>query len=233
MGAGTRQNSQPNAMLGLEKKMNKNFKTFVASVALIGVAALPLVAHADDRKPVNERQGRQQERIRNGRDSGTLTPREAADLKRREAQIRADEARDRRSGGKFTDKERDGIQDRLDRLSGDIGKQKDDRQNVRPRYDRPGSYQSGYSRPGYYRPGINDRQRYQQNQITRGRRAGVLTPSEASALRAREARVRYLETRLRDSGNRLTPTERYRLQSELSGLRRDIYRQSTDAQYRR
>jgi hypothetical protein len=90
---------------------------------------------AQDRNPnnsINERQQNQRERIRQGVQSGELTPVEAARLRRQEAQIRLNEARARQSGGEFTPQERVRIQRQLNRESRRIYRQKHDAQDRNP-----------------------------------------------------------------------------------------------------
>jgi uncharacterized protein YdeI (BOF family) len=90
---------------------------------------------AQDRNPnnsINERQQNQRERIRQGVQSGELTPVEAARLRRQDAQIRLNEARARQSGGEFTPRERARIQRQLNRESRRIYRQKHDAQDRNP-----------------------------------------------------------------------------------------------------
>jgi hypothetical protein len=90
---------------------------------------------AQDRNPnnsINERQQNQRERIRQGVQSGELTPVEAARLRRQEAQIRLNEARARQSGGEFKPQERARIQRQLNRESRRIYRQKHDAQDRNP-----------------------------------------------------------------------------------------------------
>jgi hypothetical protein len=90
---------------------------------------------AQDRNPnngINERQQNQRQRIRQGVQSGELTPVEAARLRRQDAQIRLNEARARQSGGEFTPQERARIQRQLNRESRRIYRQKHDAQDRNP-----------------------------------------------------------------------------------------------------
>jgi len=90
---------------------------------------------AQDRIPnntINERQDNQRDRIRQGVQSGELTPVEAARLRRQDAQIRLNEARARQSGGEFTPRERARIQRQLNRESRRIYRQKHDAQDRNP-----------------------------------------------------------------------------------------------------
>jgi hypothetical protein len=72
----------------------------VASLSL-ALSSAPALAQS-----VNKRQVRQQHRIAQGIQNGTLTPRETAMLERQEARIDVLEAKDRRSGGGLSPKER-------------------------------------------------------------------------------------------------------------------------------
>lgn len=83
-----------------------------------------------DRAPyINARRDEQRERIQSGVRNGSLTRREAEQLREREARIRQTEARDRRSGHRLTDAERRDLQRRQDNTSRDIYRQKHDGQN--------------------------------------------------------------------------------------------------------
>jgi hypothetical protein len=77
---------------------------------------------------VNARQARQQHRIAQGIENGTLTPRESARLERQEARINALEAKDRRSGAGLSPKERRELDRLLKTESHRIYVQKHDRQ---------------------------------------------------------------------------------------------------------
>ncbi len=98
---------------------------FVAPLAGT-VQAQTVVQHPHS---VNARERRQERRIHQGVRSGELTRREAGRLQAREARIRVDEAYARRSGGKFTARERARIQREENRASRRIYRQKHDRQD--------------------------------------------------------------------------------------------------------
>ena len=107
----------------------KRFMKWFAVTALVAVI-IPAAGLAQGRRNgVNERQHNQQQRIRQGVRSGELTGVEAARLQRQQAQIRLNEARARQSGGEFTPRERARIQRQLNRSSGNIYRQKHDRQD--------------------------------------------------------------------------------------------------------
>ncbi|MDT7602189.1 MAG: hypothetical protein QOF61_186 [Acidobacteriota bacterium] len=80
------------------------------------------------RQTINERERRQQRRIRQGVRSGELNRRETRHLERRETHLRRDERRARRSGGELTTRERSRLQREENRTSRAIYRQKHDRQ---------------------------------------------------------------------------------------------------------
>ena len=90
-------------------------------------------ASAQRRGNINQRQQNQRERISNGIRSGELTARETARLAREQAHIYRMEARFRRSGDEFTNRERYRLQRELNQSSRHIYRQKHDRQD----YPRP------------------------------------------------------------------------------------------------
>ncbi len=115
--------------------MKKIIGLIFASLAIaVGLSA---DASAQTRHPysVNARERRQQRRIYQGARNGTLTPRETYRLERQQSQLRRVEARDRRSGGGLSGRERRNLERRENRSSRAIYRQKHDRQNnlyVRP-----------------------------------------------------------------------------------------------------
>jgi hypothetical protein len=93
--------------------MNK----LVSAILCAAVVLLPLSARAGE---IQNRLDRQQGRINQGIHNGSISPKEARNLKRREASIRAERARDIRSGGKFTQAEKRHLNRRLNRTSNSI-----------------------------------------------------------------------------------------------------------------
>jgi hypothetical protein len=109
--------------------MKKTWTKWILAAVMI-TTIFPLTGLANGRgRGVNNRQHKQQHRIREGVRSGELTRREAARLQAREARIRVNEAYARRSGGTFTLQERLRIQRQLNRASRDIYRQKHDNQD--------------------------------------------------------------------------------------------------------
>ncbi|MFL6211352.1 MAG: hypothetical protein ACJ74W_21065 [Pyrinomonadaceae bacterium] len=100
------------------------------AIVLVGGALLiPAAAQQTYPGSINRREARQQRRIRQGVRSSVLTRREARRIERREARIRIEEVRARRSGGRFTLRERRRIQRELNRSSRAVYRQKHDRQD--------------------------------------------------------------------------------------------------------
>ena len=106
--------------------MKKNIiHRLTISFCTVGLGAgLALAAHPN----VGERQINQQKRIRQGVNSGELTPLETARLERNSARIHRSIARDRRDGGSFTPHERAKARKKLNKQSRAINRQKHDRQ---------------------------------------------------------------------------------------------------------
>lgn len=95
------------------------------------VASVTLPAFAQTSLPgVDQREQRQQQRIRQGVHSGQLTPQEAARLEAEQARIRHEEAA-MKADGKLDPIERRKLQRDLDRSSRHIAEEKHDRQKNR------------------------------------------------------------------------------------------------------
>jgi hypothetical protein len=90
--------------------MNK----LVSAMLCVAVVFAPLSVRAGE---IQNRVHRQEGRINQGIQNGSISPKEARNLKRREASIRAERARAIRSGGKFTQAEKHHLNRRLDRTS--------------------------------------------------------------------------------------------------------------------
>ncbi len=97
---------------------------FLAAILTLGVT---VIANASTPR-INKREHYQQERIREGIQSGSLTRHEAARLEAEQARIRVDEAR-AKADGHVSDRERARLDHELDKSSKDIYRQKHDRQH--------------------------------------------------------------------------------------------------------
>jgi hypothetical protein len=98
------------------------------SIAVLSLSLSGTAAFAGPHRNINTREARQQHRIAQGIQSGSLTPREAARLERQEARINALEAKDRQSGGGLTPQERAELNRLLNTESHRIYPQKHDGQ---------------------------------------------------------------------------------------------------------
>lgn len=106
----------------------------LATLSLSLVAASTIMSSQDAqakdwRYGVNNRQQRQQTRIYKNIQTGNLTPREASNLQRREAQLNRQEARYRASGNGLNHYERARLEREQNQLSRSIHNQAHDRQN--------------------------------------------------------------------------------------------------------
>lgn len=109
-------------------------KRLLAPALIVGALFVPLAGTASAHQPrhprsVNARERRQERRIHQGVRNGELTRREAVSLQRQQARIRVNEAYARRSGGRFTARERARIRREENRASRRIYRQKHDRQD--------------------------------------------------------------------------------------------------------
>jgi hypothetical protein len=100
--------------------MTKKYLT----IALTGISFIAAAMPAEVR--INQRQDRQQQRIAQGINSGNLTAREAAALEKQQASIARYEARSRADGPGLTKVERARIENRQDKASRNIRRQKHD-----------------------------------------------------------------------------------------------------------
>lgn len=94
----------------------------ILTLAALGTFAVSTTAEAR----INQRQDRQQQRIAKGVDNGDLSARETVGLAAQQASIRAYERRSRADGNGLTPLERARIEQRQDRASKTIYRQKHD-----------------------------------------------------------------------------------------------------------
>ena len=97
-------------------------------VAILGTTLFAgLLPIASSAASINQREQREQARIRQGVRSGELTRAEVRRLEAQQAKIRIDERLARRNG--ITERERERLQRELERASRNIRRQKHDRQD--------------------------------------------------------------------------------------------------------
>ena len=82
-----------------------------------------------------------------------------------------------------------------------------------------------------YAPRVERREWRQESRIERGVASGRLTPWEARVLRREQARIRFMEARMKSDGH-LTYRERLRLHHRLNVASRDIRQLNQNDYYR-
>lgn len=82
-----------------------------------------------------------------------------------------------------------------------------------------------------YDPRVDRREVRQERRIDRGVASGRLTPWEARVLKKEQARIRFMEARMKSDGY-LTCRERQRLNQRLNVASRDIWRLNHNGYYR-
>lgn len=106
--------------------MNKMFLAFVAAGFLLSATG---VASAQEGR-IQQRKENQQQRIANGVENGSLTPKETAHLENKEARLNKEIRADRKAnGGNLTNNEKRQINRQQNRLSRNIYNQKHDGQH--------------------------------------------------------------------------------------------------------
>lgn len=103
------------------------------SFLTMAVLVVALAAPAAMGQRIDERKERQKARVKEGKESGELTKKEAARIKARQRDLNQQIREDRKDGGGMTAAERAKIEKRQDNISGDIYKQKHDGQKAAPK----------------------------------------------------------------------------------------------------
>ncbi|MDZ4834995.1 MAG: hypothetical protein SGJ27_14560 [Candidatus Melainabacteria bacterium] len=170
---------------------------------------------------VNQRQNRQENRIQNGRQGGSLNRREAHRLNRQQNALETKEARFRASGNGLNASERARLQLHQNQLSQNIYQQKHDPQT---RFNSPNH------NPGKQLFDVNQTQNNQDKRIYNGIQSGELTRREATRLDNQQDRFEVKEAQMRQNG--LTLNERRKLDAHQDQMNRNIYNQKHDAQDR-
>jgi hypothetical protein len=185
-----------------------------AFAALCAAAAAPASAQAPG---YTQRDIKQEQRIEQGLQSGSLNTREAARLQREQAAIDKMESNALRDG-KLTARERARINAAQDAASRDIDRQKHDAQVGNPNSASSHRMQADVQR------NIN-----QEKRIRQGMASGQLTNREAARLEAGQARVGRAEARAGADGH-VGAREQARIQHRENAQSKRIYRQKHDAQ---
>lgn len=106
---------------------------FAALFVVFGLASSDFAQTKSHPYSINNREQRQQKRIRRGIKSGELTAKETYKLEKQQYKLRRTEAKYRRSGNGLTWRERYKLQRQLNRSSRAIYRQKHDKQDYNKR----------------------------------------------------------------------------------------------------
>jgi chaperonin cofactor prefoldin len=185
-------------------------RLLVSALALAAVAGAAMPAAAQTWVNINQRQAELDRRIDVGIRNGQLSRAEATKLKSEFNGIAALETQYRRSGGVFTQAEKNDLNQRMDRLTYRIRAQRTDNDNWMT---------------------INQRQAQLESRINAGIRAGSLTQNEAIRLRSEYRGIAGLEASYRRSGNVFTAQEKADLDRRMNVLAAKIRIERTDNQH--
>jgi hypothetical protein len=132
---------------GRKSTMKKLFLTMTAAGLLMGVTG---IAAADD--VIKDRKENQQDRIAQGVGSGSLTPKETANLEHKEANLNKEIRHDRKqNGGNLTNKEKAQVNRQQNHLSKNIYKDKSALRFPEAKYRRSGRLARSERLPFYFR----------------------------------------------------------------------------------
>jgi len=201
--------------------MNRLHISALSLAVLLGLASAASQPAEAYRYGVNNRQERQQNRIHNGVQSGSLNRRETARLGKQQYALNQKEARYRASGNGMSNSERARLERQQNQMSQNIYQQKHDGQGRNPGYP---------NNPGRSLYDVNQTQQNQANRINSGVQNGSLTSQEAARLQNQQNQFAAREASMRASGNGLSVQERARLDNQQDRMSQNIYHQKNDAQ---
>ena len=165
-------------------------KKFLALAAAASVLAIAAPASAQAWQSINQRQATLDQRIDMGVRNGSLTRSEAVRLRAEFNDLNRLETRYRVTGGGLSLQERADLDRRFDALSAQIRFERHDAQN---------DWGRNWNNGGHWM-NINERQRFLDQRIDRGRRDGSLSLTEATRLRMEFQNIARLEARYRRTG---------------------------------
>jgi cell division protein FtsB len=196
--------------------------SLLATVLAAGLAAAPAMAQQGPYPPhgvyapatvqtpgVDNAQQAVSDRIRQGLQSGRITPSEARLLYRRDSDIQNREAA-YKSDGRVTPQERQQLRNDIAQLSAEVERAIANKRTV------------AVAQPD--RLGAIDSQQFNiSRRIDEGMRSHRLSPQEAGRLQAREQAIERQEAAYRSDGV-VTPQERNNLRAQLTALRDEVER---------
>lgn len=206
--------------------MNRLHISALSLAVLLGLTSAASQPAEAYRYGVNNRQERQQNRIHNGVQSGSLNRRETARLGKQQYALNQKEARYRASGNGMSNSERARLERQQNQMSQNIYQQKHDGQGYHQGGPNPG-YPNNSGRSLY---DVNQTQQNQANRINQGVQNGSLTSQEAARLQNQQTQFAAREASMRASGNGLSVQERARLDNQQDRMSQNIYQQKNDAQ---
>ncbi len=181
--------------------------------AAMAALALPAVAETDattQPQTINQRKENQQDRIGQGIQSGQMTAGEAANVEKKESNIKGEE-RDMRKldNGHLTAADRTTLNQQQNQLSNNIYQDKHNAavQNTNPKSE------------------VGKRAENQQDRIAQGVKSGQLTPRETANLESKDARInREVHNDRAANGGKLTDAEKAQVNHQQNKVSRQIYR---------
>lgn len=201
--------------------MKRTYIGILATLALAATAALAqnTTPSTTSGAPVTgasieQRKDNQQQRIGNGVENGSLTPKETSKIESQEKGLNTEERGMRQEdGGKLTSADKSTLNGQQNQLSKEIYNQKHDAQ-VQPKATNE----------------VNARDREQQQRIGQGIKSGSLTPGEASKLENKEANLNKEEHNDRvANGGKLTPAEKGKINRQQNKVSKQIYKDKHNA----
>jgi hypothetical protein len=202
-------------------------------VAPLAAAVLAFPAFAQAQKRIDDRQENQENRIKQGEQSGKLTPQEAASLRQGQKHVE-DLENKARADGKVTAEEREQIKHAQDEQSRRIRAQnRDANRNAATGGTNPNAATpavgTGVQSANRENTRRDDREERQENRIRQGEQSGQLTAQEAARLRKGQEHVRDLENKAEYDG-KVTAEERAAIERAQDEQSRRIDAQLKDNQ---
>ncbi|HWF04094.1 MAG TPA: hypothetical protein VHA06_10425 [Candidatus Angelobacter sp.] len=202
-------------------------RTHIAILATLSLAASAALAQTTTTPPsgtpvtgatIQQRKDNQQQRIGNGLENGSLTPKEAGKIETQEKGLNTEERGMRQeNGGKLTTADKATLNGQQNKLSNEIYNQKHDAQ-VQPKATNE----------------VNARDRTQQQRIGQGVKSGSLTAGETANLEKKEAGLNKEEHNDREAnGGKLTGAEKTKINRQQNRVSKQIYKDKHNARQRK
>lgn len=203
--------------------MKRTHIAILATLSLAASAALAQTTTTPSGTPVTgatiqQRKDNQQQRIGNGIENGSFTPKEAGKIETQEKGLNTEERGMRQeNGGKLTSADKTTLNGQQNKLSNEIYNQKHDAQ-VQPKATNE----------------VNARDRAQQQRIGQGVKSGSLTAGETANLEKKEAGLNKEEHNDRAAnGGKLTGTEKTKINRQQNRVSKQIYKDKHNARQRK